>query len=535
MLFISPFQGFHKGFGSEYCKPQIKSVPLNTVCGYRKVEGTYAFSVYAQNVSSNPVENRTKKQTHNMKTVIEISPYVLLVIWVGFSVFYLFKASKTPKNINPYIFDSIPQVFPTIGILGTFIGIAYGLFNFDVANMTESIPELLNGLKTAFIASIFGIIGLLIFSKLTAIVQRSNDKGDANQSDELAALNALINLTKKSGEENVLNFKTLNNSLVGDTDESLATQFAKLKNQTSEQTEKLTKIEAALGGNGETSLLTQIQKLRAEQNEYAKLTSTNSTHIVETMNKNNELIREKFDEFTKLLTENNTKALVEAMSKVITDFNTQMNELIQRLVKENFEELNTSVKSLNDWQKENKAQVEILINQFNQVTSNLQSSSENINEITANTKSLTDSNSVLKQMIIELQKVFIEDKKFTELSTKLQTATNNIEASSTQLANYMNKEKGFQEGINQLLEKLKEIEEIKDINGKFWKEVEDKMNKGVNIIAESNDKLAKDVEKLDSEFKKRLSDSFMSLDKVLQAMVLEYQKKTSEIINGIKN
>jgi DNA repair ATPase RecN len=138
-------------------------------------------------------------------------------------------------------------------------------------------------------------------------------------------------------------------------------------------------------------------------------------------------------------------------------------------------------------------------------------------------------------MITELQKVMIEDKKFTELANKLQLATNNIESSSTQLADYMKKEKGFQESINQLLDKLKEIEQIKDINSKFWKDIETRMNDGVNIIAKSNDKLSKDVEKLDSEFKKRLSESFMSLDKVLQAMVLEYQKKTTEIFNELKN
>lgn len=470
-----------------------------------------------------------------MKQAIEFLPYGLLVIWTIFSIYYLLRAKKTPNEINPYIFDSIPQVFPTLGILGTFLGIAYGLFYFDVKHMDESIPELLNGLKTAFIASIFGIIGLLIFSKLTALVQHTNEKDKAVSSDELTALNTLIDYSKKASSENASNFKTLNNSIIGDGDESLATQFAKIKNQMTEQTEKLSKIQTALGGDSETSLLTQIQKLRAEQGEYAKLTSTNSTYIVETMNKNSEIIQTKFDEFTKLLTENNTKALVEAMEKVITDFNTQMNELIQRLVKENFEELNHSVKNLNDWQKGNKEQIAILISQFNQTTSNLEASSKNILEISRNTKSLTDNNSILQQMITELQKVMIEDKKFTELASKLELATNNIEKSSSKLADYMKKEKGFQESINQLLEKLKEIEQIKDINSKFWKDIETRMNDGVNIIAKSNDKLSKDVEKLDSEFKKRLSESFMSLDKVLQAMVLEYQKKTTEIFNELKN
>ncbi|MBK7568301.1 MAG: MotA/TolQ/ExbB proton channel family protein [Bacteroidetes bacterium] len=469
-----------------------------------------------------------------MKDIFEIFPYGLLVGWFIFSIYYLIKAKRTPDKINPYIFDSIPQVFPTIGILGTFLGIAYGLFYFDVDNMTESIPELLNGLKTAFIASIFGIIGLLIFSKLTAIVQRGNDKGKTITSDEVSALNLLIDHTKKAAAENASNFKILNTSLVGETDESLATQFAKLKNQMQEQTDKLSKIQTALGGDSETSLLTQIQKLRAEQNEYSKLTSTNSTFIVETMNKNNEMLRTKFDEFTLLLTENNTKALVEAMERVITDFNTQMNELIQKLVKENFEELNNSVKNLNDWQKENKVQIEILIDQFNNVTSNIEKTSRNIQEISVNTKSLTDDNSVLVKMIVELQTVLVEDRKFTEAIEKLHKATTNVESSSNQLADYMKKEKGFQESINQLLEKLKEIEKIKDTNKEFWKDIELKMKEGVNIIAEGNKKLANDVNKLDSEFMKRLSDSFMSLDKVLQAMVMDYQKKTNEVINEIK-
>ena len=76
---------------------------------------------------------------------------MLLALWFFFSVFYLIRAFRRPGKINPYIFESIPQVFPTIGILGTFIGIAYGLWYFDVNNIEGSIPELLKGLKTAFV------------------------------------------------------------------------------------------------------------------------------------------------------------------------------------------------------------------------------------------------------------------------------------------------------------------------------------------------------------------------------------------------
>lgn len=469
-----------------------------------------------------------------MKLEIEYIPYGLLIVSFIYSEYYLRKAKRTPDKINPYLLESIPQVFPTLGILGTFMGIAYGLYFFDTDNMNQSIPVLLEGLKTAFIASIAGVLGLLYFQKRLERIQWKYDKDKGITNDELKSLNVLIDITKKSSQENSDNFRILNNSLIGDADESLATQFAKMKNQMTEQTDKLSKIQSALGGDNETSLLTQIQKLRAEQNEYAKLISTNSTFIVDTMNKNNEIIKTKFDEFTKLLTENNTKALVEAMEKVITDFNSQMNELIQRLVKENFEELNNSVKNLNDWQRTNKEQVTILISQFNQVTSNLELTSKNIQEISRNTESLTSSNSSLGKMITELQAVLVEDRKFTSAIDNLHKATKSVETSSTELASYMKKEKRFQESITQLLEKLKEIETIKDTNKEFWKDIENKMTEGVSIIAKGNEKLAADVTKLDNEFKKRLSESFMSLDKVLQAMVLQYQKKTIEVINERK-
>ncbi|MCI5114494.1 MAG: hypothetical protein D3921_13435 [Candidatus Electrothrix sp. AW1] len=51
----------------------------------------------------------------------------------------------------------------SFGILGTFTGIAIGLAKFNVKKIDASIPYLLDGMNTAFITSIFGIIfGLLV-------------------------------------------------------------------------------------------------------------------------------------------------------------------------------------------------------------------------------------------------------------------------------------------------------------------------------------------------------------------------------------
>lgn len=50
-----------------------------------------------------------------------------------------------------------PTLFTTAGIFFTFLGIAEGLYGFDVANIETSLPGLLAGLKTAFFASVIGV------------------------------------------------------------------------------------------------------------------------------------------------------------------------------------------------------------------------------------------------------------------------------------------------------------------------------------------------------------------------------------------
>lgn len=53
--------------------------------------------------------------------------------------------------------QGMPTMLTTIGILGTFLGIAIGLLGFDASQIEYSIPTLLDGLKLAFVTSIVGI------------------------------------------------------------------------------------------------------------------------------------------------------------------------------------------------------------------------------------------------------------------------------------------------------------------------------------------------------------------------------------------
>lgn len=78
--------------------------------------------------------------------------------------------------INEYMIDmqikkglvgSIPGVMTGLGILGTFVGLAFGLQNFDTASaetITNSIAPLMDGIKIAFHTSIYGMVFSLVYN-----------------------------------------------------------------------------------------------------------------------------------------------------------------------------------------------------------------------------------------------------------------------------------------------------------------------------------------------------------------------------------
>jgi hypothetical protein len=122
--------------------------------------------------------------------IVEIFIAIALVSYLIYGIYVLNIARKDYSKVNLNDLDLIPSMFTTIGILGTFGGIAYGLWFFNPEDIEKSIPTLLKGLKTAFFASIAGIALSIIFSKRISFVKNKNEKGVL--SDETIAINKLI-------------------------------------------------------------------------------------------------------------------------------------------------------------------------------------------------------------------------------------------------------------------------------------------------------------------------------------------------------
>jgi len=122
--------------------------------------------------------------------IVEIIVAIAMLSYLVYSIVVLNSVKKGYKNVNQNYLELIPSMFTTIGILGTFGGIAFGLLGFESTDIEGSIPKLLDGLKTAFYASIAGIALSIIFSKIIAFIKNKNEKGVL--SDETNAINNLI-------------------------------------------------------------------------------------------------------------------------------------------------------------------------------------------------------------------------------------------------------------------------------------------------------------------------------------------------------
>jgi hypothetical protein len=73
----------------------------------------------------------------------------------------LFAAALFHLRYNDRVVSQGPTLLTTLGIFGTFVGIAVGLLDFRADNIEASIPALLGGMKTAFFASVVGVFGAL--------------------------------------------------------------------------------------------------------------------------------------------------------------------------------------------------------------------------------------------------------------------------------------------------------------------------------------------------------------------------------------
>jgi len=508
----------------------------------------------------------------------ELVSFALVFIIIAFAVWgylYINNQQKNDKLLDHRGFiEMIPSLVSTLGVLGTFAGITLGLLFFDTDDLTRSIPLLLDGLKTAFFTSLAGMVGsLFLSSKVNKLYDEKT--GGVSDSAEAAgiivkALQAFQQQSESQSKTQTLFYNTVQqviqkmeasidtlstnigkmNVAIG----SLALDVSGIKENQQSMEGKADSLLVSIGNLEETGkgvlantgeqstkmgeMLDHTEALVSGQGEIgdhvAKFGDRLHSEIVEIEDKmtdTNKLLTEKFNEFSELLKKSNTEALVEVMKTVTEEFQKQMNALINKLIQENFEQLNQSVERLNQWQQENKEMIQSLTRQYRQMADNFEQTSTTLDKVDKDTQLLVSEGGKLHQIVDALSKVIVEDEKFIKISSDLQTTTaltksnfEQFDASTKILNDWVMKQKNFVDGVVVLINKLEELGKIKDYGEEFWKETRQGMNDGVSIIKNGTEALNRQVSGLNNQFYARLSTTLTELDNCIQALITKAER-----------
>ena len=306
-------------------------------------------------------------------------------------------------------------------------------------------------------------------------------------------------------------------SSVGNIEESNKTHTSTIKEIDSRIGEMMDHTEAMVSTEDEVS------------DKITKLTDKLHGEVIDIEDKmanTNELLERKFDEFSELLRKNNTEALVEVMKRVTEEFQTQMNELISKLVQENFDQLNKSVEKLNQWQIENKEMIASLTSQYKQMADNFENTSFSLSKVKDDTQMLVSDGGKLEQLITSLNEVIVQDEKFKAISSDLQKTADlsksNMESfdqSTRQLNEWVKKQRNFSDSVAVLIQKLEELNEIRNYASTFWKDTKQGMNDAVNIVKSGTNELNQQIVGLNQQFYARLSSTLSELDACIRAII----------------
>jgi archaellum component FlaC len=199
-----------------------------------------------------------------------------------------------------------PTLVTTLGVLGTFVGIYLGLINFNTSNIDVSIPLLLEGLKTAFITSIFGMAAYLALN----FVYKRYDGKEASAEDA-------------NSEDPVVLLRKIAAELAGLTTETKASRLG---------------IAKCITSDDDASMKSQLKLVRDDLNTFKQEVATG------------------FDAFSVKVGQQMGDAMVNGLREIVDQFHARLNEMIGA----EFRQLKDAMLKLVEWQENYRISVDAM-------------------------------------------------------------------------------------------------------------------------------------------------------------------------------
>jgi len=428
-----------------------------------------------------------------------------LVILVIFLIVLFYPKSNLGKHFSP----SATSILPTIGVLGTFVGVFIALQNFNFDNIDSSMSLIVEGLKVAFITSIFGLsTGIII-----KLVQSSKSNSETGEG---------------VGAEEIL------------------TELQFSRKETAEQNKKIIN---AISGDADSSLNTQIKLMRTDLNDFAKtVAEANTTAFIDAL-------KEAISDFNKNLTDQfgeNFKKLNDAIGKLLEwqennkndmeHMRSSINTAIEGIstaensltkIKESAEAIPNTVESLSDILMAIQSQVrdvEGYLQTFADVSNQAKDAMPRIEEVLNN---YTDGLEKTSNEIIENLNENLQAQKgiYSELQTNFSTVFedfgtlgNNLKDNILDVANMLSNK------TSEILDNFSDIAEksINNISDKLNNTSESILSNLDQVIIEQNNKSNKLIEKFSESSNAIITNFNTSSSEAINQMTVS----SKEVVNN---
>jgi hypothetical protein len=248
-------------------------------------------------------------------------------------------------EINMRMLDAASGILVGLGLLGTFVGLTIGVWNFDSSNTTliqESIQALLSGMGTAFETSLLGMSCSILFtffdkifrSKLIRRLHYLTEELDAayyiddmtllhqNQQSMMTQIIAELNASQKQEMENLIEKVTDNQQ----------------KSVTALVTELQSKLTYKNEEGAETSVANAVRVILRENEEQSKALKSFSTDLALSLNEGfDEVLSRQMQAKIVPLMENvdkTTNAIVEHIDQMAATVSSPATDLLEKVVDE---------------------------------------------------------------------------------------------------------------------------------------------------------------------------------------------------------
>lgn len=376
-------------------------------------------------------------------------------------------------KFNRFAVTHGPEILTTVGIFGCFLGIAMALLDFNTGDLTSSVPALLEGIKTAFWASVSGVAGALVIRSRHNFTKTPIPQSEG--SSKSASIDDLVE------------------SIIG--------------------------LQKGLVGNEEGTLLSQMKLLRQDTNDQLQK------------------LRDSFNNFATHMVENNQKAIIEALNQVITDFNKnltdQFGENFKHLNKgvESLVTWQQQYKEELDLIKAAQLQTATDMQTAADAFSTLVKKSDEFANIAGHLKVLLESmdkqkdilftqEKALSQLLIEMKDVTPQFAiKLSAMLNEITSGVNKIQSETTEIV------KNFSSQTQSANAEMKNL--LSDVIRKSQQQLSEGLQENSKIIKEG-------VLTLDKALQKELNDSLTSLGKQLASLSEKFVEDYLPLTNKLR-